>query len=342
MPTLHLFNPENDLALASNEPNYTPPAAALRLRRAGALLPMWWADEGDAILVEDNSLAAEALCLRSEFGLHGCIVTKAPDGFTPSPWGWSVYTRRLFYRAGMSESMLPDESYISTVRQLSHRRTTIDVHRLIGTPAHLIPVEARTPDDAINAIERFGRAVIKLPWSSSGRGILYSADIPRGTLIEYIRGIIHRQGSAMIEPFYDRVRDFAALFYSDCTTGAVSFRGMSLFATDRRGFYSGNLIMTQPDMAHVIGTNLSPAIASLSQALDKVIAPHYHGWLGVDMLSYRSLDGTVQVAPCIEINLRRTMGVAALHISRTLAVDGCRRILTVGNNGITISDSEKI
>ncbi len=338
MPTLHLFNPENDLALAANEPNYTPPAAALRLRKSGALLPMWWANEGDAILVEDSSLAAEALRLRSEFGLHGHIVTEAPAGFTPSPWGWSIYTRRLFSRAGIPENRLPDDNYIRTVRTLSHRRTTIHVHHLLGTPDHLVPIEAGSLEDAIDAIDRFGRAVIKLPWSSSGRGILYSADIPRDTLADYIRGIIKRQGSAMIEPYYDRMRDFAALFYSDKTTASIAFRGLSLFATDRRGFYTGNLIMTQPDISHAIGIDLTDTIASLSQALGDVIAPHYNGWLGVDMLSHRSPDGSVQIAPCIEINLRRTMGIAALHISHTLAKPGQSRILTVGRAGIQITE----
>ena len=47
---LHLFNPENDLALAANLDHYTPPKAAVDLRRSGALLPMWYADAGDRVL----------------------------------------------------------------------------------------------------------------------------------------------------------------------------------------------------------------------------------------------------------------------------------------------------
>ena len=43
MAKLHIFNPENDLALAANVARYTPPPAAVSLRLSGALLPLWWA-----------------------------------------------------------------------------------------------------------------------------------------------------------------------------------------------------------------------------------------------------------------------------------------------------------
>lgn len=50
---LHIFNPEHDIALAYNKPNITAPHAARQLRRDLAYLPVLWADEGDAVLVDD-------------------------------------------------------------------------------------------------------------------------------------------------------------------------------------------------------------------------------------------------------------------------------------------------
>ena len=48
--TLYLFNPEHDLALASGEINYMPPASARQMATELALLPVWYAEEGSAVL----------------------------------------------------------------------------------------------------------------------------------------------------------------------------------------------------------------------------------------------------------------------------------------------------
>ena len=47
---LYIFNPEHDLALASGETNYMAPASARRMASELALLPMWYAEEGSAVL----------------------------------------------------------------------------------------------------------------------------------------------------------------------------------------------------------------------------------------------------------------------------------------------------
>ena len=47
---LYIFNPEHDLALASGETNYMAPASARRMASELALLPMWYVEEGSAVL----------------------------------------------------------------------------------------------------------------------------------------------------------------------------------------------------------------------------------------------------------------------------------------------------
>ena len=69
---LHLFNPENDLALGLGCRHYTPPPHAAAIHRAGALLPMWWANEDDLVLAPAE-LNEEADMLARQFGLHGRI-----------------------------------------------------------------------------------------------------------------------------------------------------------------------------------------------------------------------------------------------------------------------------
>ena len=49
----HIFNPEHDIALASNLANFTAPHAGRQLRHDLGFLPAVWAQEGDGILTDD-------------------------------------------------------------------------------------------------------------------------------------------------------------------------------------------------------------------------------------------------------------------------------------------------
>lgn len=332
----HFFNPENDLALAVGPKPYTPPKAAVVLREACSGLPLWWAAEGDAVLVNDEVAAERAMRLKQRYGLEGEIVTAVPEGSRPDPWGWSAYTRRLLGSRGAQESLMPDDTTLERMRQLSHRRTAVAIHRILGTDTHMVPVEADSAALALDAVGRFGRAVIKLPWSSSGRGILYSVTMPRDVLSRQIEGMIRRQGSVTIEPMFDRISDFAALFY--IRDSRAEYRGMSAFATDGRGAYAGNIVADQQAIIRHAGFDAESVASDLAAALDKVVSPFYTGWAGVDMLTYVTGRGTVALAPCIEVNLRRTMGVAALEISRRIDLSAGPRLLRATLSGIELTE----
>ena len=55
--TLHIFNPEHDIALASNLANFTAPHAGRELRADLGYLPVLWAEEGDMVLVDNVDYA---------------------------------------------------------------------------------------------------------------------------------------------------------------------------------------------------------------------------------------------------------------------------------------------
>ena len=57
---LHIFNPEHDIALASNLSNFTAPHAGRQLRNDLGFLPALWAKEGDQILVAHEESAMKA------------------------------------------------------------------------------------------------------------------------------------------------------------------------------------------------------------------------------------------------------------------------------------------
>lgn len=337
-----LFNPENDLALADGGIRYTPPRGALAVARAGRLLPMLWASDDDEILVPESQAYDDVLCqakvLRESYGGRGTVVTQVSEVAVPSPWGWSCYARNVFEKAGVDAINMPSDASLHKIRELSHRRISITVNQALcewGRDVEMppCPMEVRNYDRICEWAHRFEEAgyegvVVKLPWSCSSRGVVMASSDRLRSLKEQIEGMIRRQGSVMIEAWVRRKCDFAMLFEAD-GHGCVEYRALSMFVTDPSGRYEGNLVMTQDDIADRIG----PLPDGLGKMLEKVLAhtlgSDYKGWIGVDMMKYDHL-GREGLAPCVEVNLRMTMGVAAFLMSDRILRHTDARGLLIG------------
>lgn len=318
---LHLFCPENDSALAFNSPFYTPSKAAAQLRRDGSLLPLWWSGgSADMVLSPLAPQMAERVC--REMGLQGCAVShiEPTEAVDCHPWGWSDYVRRLFMLAGVDSRYLPSPKALARLRGLSHRRVSIEILRHLGEQLPSMPLPPETVEiSALSALPR-GEIYVKLPWSSSGRGVNhYPAEGPTAAELAHIAGMIRNQGSVIVERALQKVMDFAMLFHSE--GGAVTYRGLSIFDTDGRSGYTGNLVATEEYMRQVLGqfipdVELHAVAAALEQVLTDLVSSHYRGWMGVDMMVYRDADGALRLNPCVELNLRMTMGVVAHLLCR--------------------------
>ena len=310
MAKIWFFNPDNDVALAADpRARFTPPAAALELRRSGALLPMWWAAEGDEVLVESDAALAGARELQRRFDLKGRAVRRSEGGCEASPWGWSATSALILTEAGAVG--VPSAGTIALLREISHRRMSIALARAMGSPEDIVARECRTEAEAFDAIEVLGgRGIVKQPWSSSGRGVMAADEMSRDKLKAVIGGTLRRQGSIMVEPHLRREADFAALFYSD---GLMTrWRGVSVFSTDGAGTYCGNAVAPQSELMRRIPVDIAAAVAGAERYLTAEVAPHYRGWMGIDMLAYRDGSDRLRLDPCVELNLRMTMGVAAM------------------------------
>ena len=346
MPRVHLFNPENDLALAADVDNYTPPAAARRLSEAGELLPLYWADDGDLVLVDPSRLGAArrfAASVRPDVE----VSSVCPPGFLPDPWGWSRDTRRRFLRAGVSAENLPSDAQLSLWRLLSHRRSTIPLNRSLGL---VPPVEIFTPEEGLREVKALNyNAMLKLPWSSSGRGVFGVNSHDDQAIKAQIASHLRRQGSVMVEKRKGVENDFAALYYADGEH--VEFKNLSLFLTEGQGGrYAGNLVASDADIQSVIGIDTAETVLKVGLGLDNLLKDSgYHGWIGVDMFTYLD-SGHLTVNPCVEINLRRTMGVVArelycrghrglLRVTPNIGDASSRPILPSGNFTFTLSES---
>lgn len=317
--TLHLFNPENDLALGLGCRNYTPPPHAAALHLAGQLLPLWWAEKGDAVVAPAMS-DDEFRWMELRFGLSGGRY-EAGNDVVATPWGWSLDARRQFLSAGVPAGVLPSEERVEEIRRISHRRSAIKLLRGIGYHG-VMPMCTDSVVDAQAFIDLHGSCYVKSPWSGSGRGVFNTSGLGREPLRARLEGIIHRQGSVIVEKSLRRVADFAVLY--QIASGRAEVAGLSWFETEPRGMYVGNLVAPQQMVADRIAAfvgqeKLSDTVESVRMALESVIGIVYEGPVGVDMMVHDA-GSRYEIMPCIEINLRRTMGFAAMSVAERLEV----------------------
>ena len=338
---LYLFNPENDLAIAFGGENYTPPPAAQLIGRELALLPLWYADYNAPIyVVSPDEAPIDFLHAIAPLGLQ--VHTVAPRQIDSAMvkqvnvWGWNRDLAKRLRLAGIDSSLLPSAQQCDTLRRLSHRRFAAEAGRFLGEqidyPFPRLPVELHTPDEVRAFTEQDERKVLKAPWSGSGRGLYWNLYGYDTALAQWSNGALQKQGVLMGEPVYDKINDWAMEFFSDGSRAV--FAGYSSFLTDSHGAYKENRLADndslERELADAVGMEI---IAAVKQALTEFftthVAPHYTGYFGIDMMTYRDSQGIVRLHPFVEINLRMNMGMVARKIADRFLEPGKRGIYRV-------------
>lgn len=332
--TLHIFNPEHDIALAANLSNFTAPHAGRQLRYDLGFVPALWTKEGDSVLVEnperaENSYKRFLQSVSRQLGksFHGGNYpfprwkqsVSTVETTNIQPWGWDLALKSQLKRLGASDALLPTNEQIGVIRQLSHRRTSASILPRLqckGTIGESFECTSTEQVDVL--LMRYGHLVLKAPWSSSGRGIRFvRRDAPVSQTAGWIRNLLDVQGSVMAEPFYDKVKDFGMEF--ECNTeGNANYLGLSLFHT-ANGAYIGNILATESVKREILSRYISIGlidcvIEKICRLTSDAFKGKYIGPFGVDMMVVRGSDGC-QLHPCVEINLRRTMGHVALSLT---------------------------
>ena len=123
--TLYLFNPEHDLALASGEINYMPPASARQMAAELALLPVWYAEEGSAVLAPSAYNLDYMKRMRQLLGLSVHLMTEpelaSERNLDIRPWGWDIAVRKRLLDLGIEKHALPSIEQLNKLRSCSHR-----------------------------------------------------------------------------------------------------------------------------------------------------------------------------------------------------------------------------
>lgn len=293
--TLYIFNPENDMALADGKPGYTPPQQIQQMRRELWWLPQWWAEEEDIVWNGEERL-------------------KLPDDTKILPWGWSPALCHQLKQAGVQDSLLPSAKELEQLRQLSHRQTAVT---LLGEFREQLPLDGHvcgestlchTFEEVEEAIDKHGEALLKAPWSSSGKGLM-KADSEQWKA--WAKRILKTQGSLVVERFLHKITDFALEFWLD-GKGGVEYRGLSLFYTNERGAYLGNWVAPEGQklawLAQYIPLQYLQEIRKWWE--ERLSRFDYSGPVGIDMM----LAGE-GICPCIEVNWRMTMGLVSCMLA---------------------------
>lgn len=331
----YCFNPAHDEALANGLPTYHPGKAARGLAADLSALPLWYAG-GDACVQLGASGELRRWYARYASLLPGVSPLFGPSPLPPltgvSPWGWDAALCADLRRRGVDEALLPGAGALSEVRRLSSRCEAVrmlDTLRrhaaadgwdavLCGRSAWCTDIEA-----VRRSVEQHPQTVLKAPWSGSGRGLRRASGVWTEALAGWAQRVIGRQGGVAVEPWYDTVHNFALEFETD-GRGGVRYEGLSLFETEL-GAYRGNRLASQERLSAFLFAGLPFGLpAYLRQLLETYLAERvarsYAGPLGIDMMVCRTARGLC-VHPCVELNLRRTMGHVALNLSRRLAPD---------------------
>lgn len=318
------------MALANGEPGYTPPSSIKKMMEQTALLPTRWADSGDGVLVGERVWVVEQKTDKTEEWAQvlGDALARAIEGkgywaelcdvlplvTEVRPWGWSPAICHRLRSVGIPDSLLLDADELATIRELSSRERAVEMLARIQPLLPFLKGESaycRTEHEVADCMQRWTPTILKAPWSSSGKGLRFGQEGSEEALRTWYVKILKQQGGVVVEPFYDKMMDFAMEFWSDGSS--VKYKGLSLFDTHPNGAYRGNRLWTEDKKWEAMSPYLSlenghQLIGLLETNLGQIIGGRYRGPLGVDMMVLH--DGTVH--PCVEINLRMTMGYASL------------------------------
>lgn len=349
--TLHIFNPEHDMALAANSRHWTSPHAGRQLRAELGWIPALWAKDGDIVLVEDVDAA------ENDYFRFKCNKTKAKVIFKTVtqlsgmegidkiiPWGWDLPLCAQLRRNGIVENLLPDEEKLNAIRKISGRQITLSMipHLRNGVEDSTCGAVyvVKSLDDLHRMIEELGSVVVKSPWSCSGRGVKYLTDTNlTDNFLNWFSNSLRQQGEMIVEPFHESLMDFGMEF--EVVNGKSIYRGLSLFDT-ANGAYTGSLLATEEEKRRILERYIpqqlvDQTIQRICEFVDNAnqLTPGsatcvYEGAYGVDMMIVRKND-KILLNPCVELNFRRTMGHTALALSPE--IEGNKQIMRISYEG---------
>ncbi|WP_418829592.1 hypothetical protein [Phocaeicola sp.] len=314
---IYLFNPENDMALANFTSYYKAPTEIVHMANDLSVLPAWYAPKNSMIKID--SLLRISL-LNKQSPAPGLIPkvewTDSWKNLPYRPWGWNPSLLYTLQASGIASKYLLTDAQMEKLRFLSGRQRCVDILGAFHGINHLCGKTAicNSVSKVKELVSSTGECILKAPWSGSGRGLVHIS--PEGwtpSVEGWLARILRVQGEIMVEPLYNKEKDFAMEFYAE--GGKIHFAGYSLFETDPHGNYKANILLSDENIEreltqYIPSTTLHCVCQLLEQKLSQLFNKDYQGYLGVDMMICRTSNGHA-LHPCVEINLRMNMGIVS-------------------------------
>jgi hypothetical protein len=345
LPDIYLFNPTCEYAIGNGTDSWQPNKILQKMESDLSAIPLFLAEAKDCILVEKIPSPIFLNSLKElGFELPQFVLKKealSNQNFTSQsrnrllPWGWSPAAHKLLspLKPTCSEGFKnsPVFNWHPEHRDLYSKKFASGILEslLIEYPCeYFIEKEqlsevCTTQQDFNKLIDKWGKIMVKAPWSSSGRGLQPITKTPVHQKVwDKILGIVKDQGYAITEPYLNKALDLA--FQFELKKGKVSFVGYSNFSTDYKGQYNGNSLNGHPDyidddileFARFIPEKIIPPLIQIIESTE--LAKSYEGFFGADTLIYRDKEGVLKINPCLEINVRQNMGLLSLEFERKI------------------------
>ena len=326
---LFVCNIGHEVALEAGDPlHYTPPQIIRQMRSALWSLPLW----ATPLWLEDTTwwvhpfgkslspyLTDRELSHIAKGGVGDAEITL---------WGHErslAHSLAKLYglNAGEACSELPQELMPCWTRTASVR--FFENYSSVSWRSRVAMI---TEIGALAEFLTHGPCLVKLPFSSSGRG-LWRINQLDNQLEETLRKLLQRHRTLLVEPLLDKQQDYGAEYYIN-KEGEVQFVGLCAFETDDQGRYLESLCQDPEETLRQLTDSLTDpdelyqALEQHRAYLSREVAPYYQGPVGIDLLTYRpdTLSPSLALHPWVEINLRYTMGHYALDLYRERVPQG--------------------
>jgi hypothetical protein len=330
---IHYFNPGHETAVLNASKHYHPPAHVAKMQTDLAFLPAGYASGGDYVFME-TSLPNDFI--RSFEPLKLDIKQVTPADFATNRevfrhsaidlWGISPQSVHFFEKLNEEHNLsLTVPQWKEELRFLGSRFAAQQLLAgLLNRIPEIEPAILPCFYSGIEAIEKQmvhsrEQILIKSPYSSSGRGLLW---LPPGKLSQSERqiltGMLKKQSQVSVEKVLDKQLDFSMQF-ENTVEGETRFIGYSIFRTNAKGAYEKSLLASreraEKRIAALTGMDLLlQTRIALTEMIREMFVPFYSGIIGIDLLVYKS-GGSFRLHPCVEINMRKNMGYLSVRLT---------------------------
>ena len=331
MSKIYLFNSGHEQEVLYDSPSYTLPERSTRISQDFELIPLWYARSSDFVLVAEAREDDFCKGLKKIGFVVPSVITYSDlnllqltnQSFSIVPWGISsAVISRIRKNIDSVNDSIHVPVYNKSLLNINSRLFAIDVLRKIKEQGFLpstidIPQVFDDFDTLVEYIKMYNNEVIlvKSPYSSSGIGLLWIREGLERSETQILKGFFKRQKCVVVEKVYTKIIDFALEYIYEKDT--FQFRGISLFSTNYKGAYQGNVLRSQQYISAEICKYIPVSVLDeIKNLYVEILNQYCEGMglscIGIDMMIIQTEEGYA-LHPCVEINPRYNMGYLAVE-----------------------------